>query len=405
MNTETEFSLLDIYYGLFFIFFIKTTSDVHKYFVTSPHLSYTFSTDISHVATIKHICYALVLANSAIWFLFSGLYLIVLYSVGIPIYYPFEYLMFTLAIFSSIFVGFSVSLHFFSAYQYRLIPTILLLIFFWFSQSMIFLIFVFPLIILHFIWSIHHGMDSYLYIKRKQRNKETNQAKARSILFAIFYKEITTLWRERLLISFVFTAISTALFSGYFAVYGIDLLIPESLLDYAGDFLPNMFVFLGIYIVVIYTGVFPTLNMFLNEEKTFWILRNMPLSSDHIVQGKILSLSVCFCTAIPFVAYLSWFIGLDDIFFVIWFFIFSYIAAIIVAAPFGAKYVGKKSDILLLYSVAMILFGVLGIVGNFGFVLLKISGFGLLYLLFLLLLDVCFLYGSMKFSAKIIDSK
>jgi hypothetical protein len=401
MHTDTTISALDVYYGLFSIFFIKTTADIHKYFISSSSLCYAFSTEISHKKTIRHICYAILLLNSALWFSFSGLYLVVLHLLGVSVFYPFEYVLFCIGVFSAIIMGCTVSIHFFSAYQYRLLPTILLVIFFWYAQSMLFLFFVFPLVLVHLFWSIYHGMDSYLYFKRKQRNKEKNQAKIRTCRLSIFYKEITILWRERLLISFIVTAILTAVFSGYLAVYGADILIPESIIEYAGDFLPNMFVFLGVYIVVIYTAIFPSLNLFLNEEKTLWIYKNLPISSEDVIKGKILSLSLCFLASLPFLAYIVVFIGLDDIVFIVWFFVFSFIAAVGIAIGFGAKYVGKKSDILLLYSVSIILFVVLAGFGNIGLFILKISRFGFFYLVLLLFLDICFLFGSMKLSARI----
>lgn len=405
MYTESNISLIDVYFALFAIFFMKTSADCHKYFISSPSLCYALSTDVSHTKTINNIFLAIVLLNSALWFCLSGLYLFVLYLLDIFVFYPVEYFLFSIGVLSALVMGCTVCIHFFSRFQYRLIPSIVVVLFLWYSQSLVFLFFVFPLVVVHLFWSSHHGMDSYLFVKRKQRNKELNQAKVRSPLLALFYKEITILWRERLLFSFIVTAILTAVFTGYFAVYGADVLIPESFLEYAGDFLPNMFVFLGVYIVVIYTGVFPSLNLFLNEEKTLWILRNLPISCEDVIKGKILSLSLCFVAAIPFVAYLVVFIGLDDIVFLVWFFVFSFIAAVGISLPFAAKYVGKKSDILLLYSVSMILFAVLGGIGNMGLFILQLQRFGLLYLVVLLGLDFCFLFWSMKWSAKIMQVK
>ena len=209
--------------------------------------------------------------------------------------------------------------------------------------------------------------------------------------------------KDKLFFSFIFTSVTTALITGYLAIYGTDLLIPESLKEYAVEFLPDMFVFLGIYIVVMYTAVFPSLNLFLNEEKTMWILRNLPLSNETIVRGKVLSLTLCFVTSLPVLAYVSLFVGLDNIVFLIWLLVFSYIAGIIVAVPLGAKYVGKKSDILLLYSVAMILFAVLGVAGNLGLTLIttRVDAFFLLGVV--LIVEVFVLFLSLKLSARILS--
>ena len=267
MRTEAEISLIDVFFGIFFIFFMKSTSDFHTHFINSPYLSYSFSTQVPHKKTIREIFFVIFFINTAIWFSFSGLYLLTLYSLGINIGYPFEYIMFSTGVIIAIFLGCSVALHFFSTFRYRLLPTIILLGFYWFSQSMIFLVFTFPLALIHLIWSFSHAIDSYLFVNRKERTKDKTQVKIRSIIQTISFREIIVLWRDKLLFSFIFTSITTALFTGYLAIYGTDLLIPETLKEYAGEYLPEMFVFLGMYIVVIYTSVFPSLNLFLNEEK------------------------------------------------------------------------------------------------------------------------------------------
>jgi hypothetical protein len=403
MQNKADISLLDVFFGIFFIFFMKSTHDFHTHFINSPYLSYTFSTQVSQTKTIREIFLVVFFVNTGIWFSFSGLYFLTLYSLGINIYYPIEYLVFSTGVIIAIFLGCSIALHFFSSLRYRLLPNVILLGFYWFSQSMTFIALTFPLALLHLIWSLSHAMDSYLFVNRKERIEDKSQVKIRDIIPTICYREITVLWRDKLLFSFIFTSVTTALFTGYLAIYGTDLFLPETLKEYAGEFLPDMFVFLGIYIVVIYTAVFPSLNLFLNEEKTMWILRNLPISNDLIVKGKVLSLSLCFVTAVPFLAYVSIFIGLDNIIFLTWLLVFSYIAGIIVAVPLGAKYVGKKSDILLLYSVAMILFAVLGVSGNLGLNVMMINRDGIFQLGAVLLVEICILYVSLKLSARILS--
>ena len=403
IRTEAEISLLDVFYGIFFIFFMKTAHDVHTYFITSPYLLYAFSTQISQTQTIRELFLTIFVINTGLWFLFSGLYLLILNGIGISISYPQEYLMFSIGVITAICLGATIAIHFFSTVRYRLLPTAILLIFSWISQSMMFLVITLPLAILHLWWSLSHAMDSYLFVKRKERTTDKSQVKIRNIIPTLYNREITVLWRDKLLYSFIATAILTGLFTGYLAIYGADLLLPDSLQDYAGEFLPDMFVFLGIYIVVLYTAVFPALNLFLNEEKTMWILHHLPLASTDIVQGKMISLTLCFLTTIPFLAYVSIFIGLDNILFLLWFLVFSYLAGVSIALPFGAKYVGKKSDILLLYSVAMILFAVLVIAGNAGLTLLMNIPFGSMYLGIILFIEIGILYSSMKLSSHILS--
>jgi hypothetical protein len=248
-------------------------------------------------------------------------------------------------------------------------------------------------------------MESYLFSKRKERIKERTLVKTRSIIKAQFFRETTTLWRDKLLFSFVFTSITTGLISGYFFLYGDEILIPESLRETLGDFLPSMFLFLGVYIVVMYTAVFPALNIFLNEEKTMWVIRHLPVKNDNIVFGKVSALALCFLTSIPFLPYVSIFTGFDKIFFLLWFLVFSYIAGVIVSIPLGVKYVGKKSDILLLYSVSMILFLILGVTIGFINIIDRFFIYPIVFYLLILLFEIFILYFSLKFSSRILALK
>lgn len=224
------------------------------------------------------------------------------------------------------------------------------------------------------------------------------------ILQALFIREVTGIWRERLYFSFVSMSITTALGTGYLFLHGTDLFIPESIQKYIGGFLPSLFVFIGCYIVVMYAAVFPALNLFLTEEKTMWILRNLPIKNETIVYGKTLALSLCFLTTLPFLAFIPIFLGVDDLLFLVWFLGFSFLAAVIIAIPLGVKYVGKKSDILLLYSVAMVLFVLLSVVGAGMNLLRSITTISIIPLcVLLLLLELSLLFLSLKLSARLLS--
>jgi len=405
LHTEAVISLLDVFFGIFFLFFIKSSTDLYTNFIKSPYVTYALSTQVSHKKTITEIVLAIFLMNLGMWFLLSGLYLIFLFGLGINISYPVEYLLFSAGVMIANFLGISLALHYSSSLRYRLIPTVVLLAFYWYSQNILVIGLTLPLALLHLAWSLNHAMDSYRFVKRKKRIKEKIQAKVRDIIPAICTREITVLWRDRLLFSFIFMAVITGLFSGYLAIYGADLLIPESLQEFAGEFLPDMFVFLGLYVVVIQTSVFPALNLFLNEEKTMWILRNVPISNKIIVYGKVVSLSLCYITAIPFLAYVSIFIGLDNIGFLAWLLTFSFIAGIIVSVPLGAKYVGKKSDILLLYAVAMILFVIVSAAGGIGMMMNKYVNYSFVLFAAALMIEIVILFVSLKLSSYLISLK
>jgi hypothetical protein len=222
----------------------------------------------------------------------------------------------------------------------------------------------FPLVLIYLSFTFSQAIESYRFVNRKERLKEKSEVKTRRVLQALFYREITILWRDKLFFSFVFTSIGTALFTGYLMLYGTDILIPETLRTFAKEFLPSMFVFFGVYVVTVYTSVFPSLNLFLNEEKTMWILRNLPVPYKTIVQGKVLALCLCFLTALPFIFFMSLFVGIKELLFLLWFLVVAFLAGSIISLPLGARYVGKKSDILLLYSVALLVFVFLGAIAT-----------------------------------------
>ena len=404
LHTKTTFNFMDVFYTVFFLLLMKSASDMHTQFISAPQASYALSTHVPQKKTVGQIVFTIVLINMSLWFSFSLLYLVVLSMLRTPINYPLEYLFFSISVLIGILLGCTLSLHFFSSKQYRMIPTLLLLGFFWFSQSMMFIACMLPLALLQCLWSLSHPLDSYRFVKRKIRTSERNQVRQRGVLQALFIREVTGIWRDRLYFSFVSMSIFTALGTGYLFLYGTDLFIPESIQKYLTGFLPSLFVFLGCYIVVMYAAVFPALNLFLTEEKTMWILRNLPVSNQTIVYGKTLALSLCFLTTLPFLAFIPIFLGITDLLFLFWFLVFSFLAAVIIALPLGVKYVGKKSDILLLYSVAMILFALLSGVGAGMNLLRSNSTISILPLCVLLIcLELTLLFLSLKLSTHLLS--
>ena len=405
IKTEVDTTIMDGFFAVFFIMMLKASADFHTHFLKSPQIAYPLSTQINQKTTIGEIFLAILLMQLGLWFVFSGLYLLTLVGLRIDIYYPLEYGLFTLGIIIATLLGCMLAQHYFSPNRYRLLPALLFLGYFWLGQDLVLITLTFPMILLYFFWGIDYSMVSYRYVNRKERVKEKTTVSRQKVLLALFHRELTVLWRDRLLFSFVFTAISTAIGTGYLVLFGTDILVPESIRAMVEEFLPSMFVFLGVYVVVIYTAVFPGLNLFLNEEKTMWILRNLPVRNETVVQGKVLVLVPCFLTAVPFLAYISIFIGVGDLVFLSWFLVFSFIAGVIVSVPLGAKYVGKKSDVLLLYSIAMLLFVVMGIVST---VVMQINYYVedivVLYLL-LLCFELCLLWFSLKLSARVLVVK
>jgi hypothetical protein len=404
LHTKTTFNFMDVFYAVFFLLLMKSATDLHTHFITAPQASYALSTQVPQRKTVGEIILAILLMNLGLWFSFSLLYLLVTSALRVPLNYPMEYLLFSINVVIAILLGCSLSLHFFSLKKYRMIPTLVLLMFFWFSQSMLFVACMLPLALLHCAWSLSHPLESYRFVKRKERTKERAQVRLRGSLQTLFYREVTVIWREHLYFSFISMSITTALGTGYLYRYGTELFIPESIQKLVSGFLPTLFVFLGCYVVIIYAAVFPALNLFLTEEKTMWILRNLPIKNETIIYGKTLALSLCFLTTLPFLAFIPIFLGVDDMLFLLWFLGFSFLAAIIIAIPLGVKYVGKKSDILLLYSVAMILFVLLSIAGAGVNLLRSATTQSILPLcLLLLLLELSLLFLVLKLSARLLS--
>lgn len=405
VETNLDIELNDVYFIIFFIFFIKSTVDFYNKFIKSHEITYALSTQEKHIKTAFQVFLYILFSNLIIWLSFSFLFLIIVNILGLNVFYPIEYLLFTSGIITATCVGGSICINYFSPKIYRIIPTAVLIIFYLYSRNMYFVSLTLPLAFLHIIWSVNNSISSYLYIRRKKRKRGKNLSKNQGILKAIFHKETTILWRDNLFFSYIFTSAVAGFASGYFYLYGDEILIPEAVRDIYGGFLPSLFVFLGVYVVVIYTAVFPSLNLFLNEEKTMWIVKHVPVKNDLMIYGKASALTLCFIATLPFIPYISIFLGFTDFFYLTWFIVYSFIAGVIISVPLGVKYVGKKSDIMLLYSIAMILFLFLGFTTYIArYIQVSISFFHWIFIL-MLIIEIIILFLSLKISSKILSNR
>jgi len=405
VDTGLEIEIEEVFLMVFFVFMAKSGVDFFKNYVKSAEVTYALSTQIDHKKTISEIFYAVLFSNLFIWFSLSTLFIFFLFLLPMDISYPFEYLYFFIGVLSAIIISSTILINFFSNNRLRLLPSAVILMFVFCSQNPLFVLFIFPLTVVHLLWSFKHAISSYQNIRRKPRINEKAQVKIRDTIKALFYKETTILWRDKMLFSFIFTSAATGVGTGYLYLYGNELLIPESLRDIYADFLPALFIFVGVLVVVIYTSVFPSLNLFLNEEKTMWLVRHTPIDNKTLIMGKTTTLLLCFVTAIPFIFYLSIFLGFEQVLFVTWLLVFSFIASAILSIPLGVKYVGKKSDVMLLYSVTMILFVVLSPVAVIGGIIYNNISYWGLILVAMLLFELGVLYVSLKISEEILRLK
>jgi len=405
VETNFKLNIQDVFFMVFFAFMIKSSFDFYNLFIKSQVVTYALSTHNKHKKTIKEIFFAVLLTNIIIWFSFSTIYIISLLFLRININYPDLYIFFILGVISSTCLGVSICINFFSKLRLRIIPMLILIVFYIFLQEPLFIVMTLPLALLHIIWSLNKAKESYQNIRRKERINNASQNKTISIVSAIFYKETTIFWRDKILISFVLTSAFTGLGAGYLYIYGDELFIPSSLRFMYAEFLPSMFIFLGVFVVVIYTAVFPSLILFLNEEKTFWIIRHIPIKNEKLIVGKISSLILCFIAGLPFVPIMIIFVGIENLLYLSWFLVFSYLASVIIALPIGAKYIGKKSDIMLLYSVTMILLIILGISSFISVYIWNNLPSPIIPSILIILLEFVALYISVRISDKILMFK
>ena len=400
--TEAEINIMDVFFTIFFLFMMKSSVDFYRYFIKSSQVSYALSTPVSQRKTTFEIFLVVFWVQLGLWALFSGIYTLILSASGVYMGHPELYVIFTLGVILSTILGSTVALHFFSIHRLRLIPIGIFLLCLWFFNNIFSIIMIILASVVFLFWSLRNSLDSFQYAKRKERIKDIELVGIRNVKAAIINKETTIIWRDNLLSSFIFSSVSTGIFIGYLTAFGDETVIPEVLRTITERLSPLVYAFLGTYIVIMYTAVFPSLNLFLAEEKTMWLLRLMPISNKKIIKSKVSSLTLSFIASIPYVAFFIAFAGLKYLLFSLWLLVFSYLMAVILSVPIGAKYVGKKSDILVLYSVAMLLFIILGITMSLISLFdLQSIEIGFFYIISILI-EIGFLFGSLHLSSNII---
>ena len=403
IKTDIDITLDDVFFTVFFVFLLKSSADFYKHFIDASQVSYSLSTRVNQLKTIFQIFLSIFLIQMIIWFSLSLLFMFFLGLFRINIWYPTDYLTFTVALTSSIFLGCCVAAHYFSAKKYRIIPMVILLLFILYSNSMLFVLLTTPLALIHLIWTLKNAKESYHFTNHKKRKKSKSTAKLNSAIKALFHRETTVLWRDNLFFSFVFTAVIAGLGSGYLFLNGNEIFIPEQFQDRIGDFLPSMFIIMGVFVVTIYTAVFTSLNLFLNEEKTMWLIKNIPVENKTLIYGKTSSLILCFISSIPFIPYMLAFVGLDQTVYLTWLLIFAFILGVIISVPLGVKYVGKKSDIMLFYSIAMLFFVILIIAAFAGDLIRQTFDYAIGLYAIIIFFELFVLWGSLKISSHILS--
>jgi hypothetical protein len=405
MKTEVPLDIDDVFLVIVFLFVLKASYDFYNYFTKSEPLTYVLSTGVSHRVTVFEVFLVVFWVQLGLWVFFSSLYTSTLVGIGINPSYVVVYLKFTCGVMLASVLGVCFVLHYFSSKKYRLLPFGGIFAVLWYWNDLMVVVVLLGCAVVYLVWSMTYALDSFQYVPRKNRKKEETQVWLQSPRKAVFYKEITTLWRERVLFSMIFSSVVMGAGAGYIARFGTENLLPASLQVLAARIAPESYAFFGIYVLTIHGAVFISLSLFLNEEQTLWLLHHLPVSMKTIVVGKALALCIPFVCSLPFLAYYLAFTGGESFVFLAWFLVFSYIAGVILCFPLGAKYVGRKSDILLLYSVSLVIFIILGFMFSLNSVLPLFGASPVALYGVVTIIEVVLLWVSLQVSAKVLSLK
>ena len=406
LRTNVTLDINNVFYIVFFLFLLKSSHDFYFSFTKSEPVTYAFSTSHAQWKTVFELFLVVFWVQLGLWVLFSTIYMIPLVSAGVPLIYPLIYLKFTGGIILATIIGSTLVLHYFSSKKHRLIPLALLTYALFVFSDPLSLLLIIVFSFAYFIYSLQFCLDSYQFISRKKRIPEKSQVWLSTIKQAVFHKEITVLWRDRILFSILFSSVLIGVFSGYLARFGAEEFLPAGLEEIAAMISPEAYAFFGVYVLTIHSAVFVSLSFFLNEADTLWLLRHLPVPMKDIVKGKALALLIPFLCCIPFIAYYAAFTNLSSIFLLLWFLSFSYLASIIVCFPLGARYAGRKSDILLLYSLSLFIFMVLGVAFSVNYTLGILGASRLFFYLFSILVElILFYFVSIRLTAFLLTVK
>jgi hypothetical protein len=394
MQTPFPIDMDQIFFAVFFLFMLKATADFHRYFVSSKRMEYLLALPVSHSKVSAGVFNTVFWMNMGLWTLFSSSYIYLLYIFGTYIGYPWLYLKFTIGVALSVIIGVEVATHYFSKKRYLLLIPVIFIAYLWYFHDLFSTIIALLISSLYLPFSLRISYHSFGFVHRKERKGQIKDASIpRNPVDAMCWKEMKIMWRERLISSFVFTSISVGIGSAYIAMHMDISLIPPKIRPILVPSLPFVFLFLGVFIVASYLFIFPMLNVFLAEEDTMWMLKHLPLSGKDIIKGKMLSISLPLIASLPFPFYFMLFSSVRYLYLGFSMLFMAFFISGALSLPFGIRYAGKKSDVMLLYTLSVIFFAVLsmgayamkrlstmGIAGFSGIVLI-ITGSALLMLI------------------------
>ncbi len=361
IRLEINLSVHDLFFIIFGVFVLKAAYDFYRLFTTKKPLVYALSTQKNQSIVVAEIVFAILWSNLGFWALLSGFYTLLLMNFTLPFNGAEAYILLTISVGFASMLGSVITLFLFSNKRFLLPFLGLPILFLWSSFSWITLGIIILLYFFIFVLSIQMVLSSYLFQQQKNKSHEKERVQFKGSIFSVFVKESLYLWRERLLVSIVFSASFLGISTGYLSVYGQSVFLPEEIRFFTMYLSTETYAFVGTYVLVVYSSVFITLNVFLNEENKVWLLKLLPVSSNVFIWGKITVLLLSFLASLPFLAFFIAFTNGQSAFTIILFYSFSFISGVIVTAPLGSKYIGGTSDILLLYSLSLLMLVIVGI--------------------------------------------
>ena len=399
---EFIIELRDIFFVILFMFAMKASYAFYGHYTTSEEIVYTLNAPVAQWKSVFQIILAILWVQLGIWMLLYVLFMLLLGLFGVVLIFPFEFILLTAGVVLGVFLGVLLDLFLFSSQRLRLIAIGIMMSCAWFFFSWQILLIILTVSIGLLGISLPKVNQSYLYIRRKKRKREPFR-NWKGIIQAVFQKESTTLWRDNLFFSVTVSAVVMGIFCGYFSTYGAAQFLPESLRLLTTNIPPLGYAFIGVYVLVVYAAVFMGLNIFLNENHTVWLIHLLPVSPKTIVWGKVASLWLSFLACLPFVAFFSAFTQGSEFWITVWLLLFGFLSGCILSIVMGSYYCGRKSDILLLYSVSLLMFVVV-VVGLAIAMITETTGW--LYPLilgFILIVEGVLLVGAIYYSSSFLS--
>ena len=172
LRSEVFINIDDVFFAVFFLLVMKAGYDFHRYFIKASSLSYALSCPVSHRKTVFEVFLVVFWIQLGMWVLFSSLYHVVLVTGGVTLGYPLIYLRFTVGVMLASIVGVLITMHYFSAKRYKLIPIGILLGVLWYVRDFSVLIVITVCCLVYLVWSLRDVLSSYLFVPRKERKKE-----------------------------------------------------------------------------------------------------------------------------------------------------------------------------------------------------------------------------------------